>query len=130
MHGTQGRAAELERPCGTTNALASVPQYLRQLDMSGVAWLGLVGALVALSLLYAEAVAPAAVVALGLAGFVVLGVAGLPVLMRYLIIPACLLALFAAVATLGWTRLPPGSDTRRWWMIGAVAAAIVLLAGA
>ena len=46
---------------------------------------------------------PAAVAGLGLLAFLVLGATGLPLLSRYLLLPASLLALWCAVAALGFT---------------------------
>jgi hypothetical protein len=60
-----------------------------------------------------------------LAGFVVLGLADLSLLERYLLVPSAMLALFAAVALGGWTLLPP-SPRRRAWMVAAIPAGIWL----
>ena len=62
---------------------------------------------------------PAAVAGLGLLTFLVLGVAGLPVLKRYLLLPATLLALWCAVAAVGFTvpgrASGPGEPAPRSW---------------
>ncbi len=126
LHGTQSLAANLDRPVGTHSALVATPQYLRNLLETGVAWLGLAGCLGALWVVHERALGPAAIAGAGLAGFIVLGSAGLPVLTRYLLVPACILALFAAVAALGWLSIGPGEE-RRWWSYVGVLAGIVLL---
>ena len=128
LHGTQDLAAELHRPRSTHSALVAAPQYLKILLEPSVAWVGLAGAVAAVWFLYERARLPAAVVGLGLIGFIVLGSAGLPVLTRYLLLPALMLALFAAVAAAGWTAVERGSDARTAWIAAGVLASLVLLA--
>jgi hypothetical protein len=64
-----------------------------------------------------------------IAAFCVLAVAGLPILGRYLLLPAALLAVFAGAGAFGWTRLAREHPWRtRWIAIGAVCLlAIVAL---
>jgi hypothetical protein len=126
LHGTQTLAADLARPRGTGSALVDTPSYLRSLIQPAVAWLGLIGCIAGLMLLYERALVPAAIAGVGLVGFIVLGFAGLPVLTRYLFVPACILTLFAAVATSGWLSLPAG-PSRRWWSYASALAALALL---
>jgi hypothetical protein len=83
-----------------------------------VVWLGLAGAAVALVRFYARTVLPAAVAALGLLTFVVLGLAGLPVLTRYLLLPAAMLVLWCAVLVAGFTI--PEARERAWPVVGAL----------
>jgi hypothetical protein len=48
------------------------------------------------------------------AAFCVLAAAGLPIRTRYLLLVACLLAVFAGAGITGWRDLPPG-PRRTWW---------------
>jgi hypothetical protein len=59
-----------------------------------------------------------------LAAFCVLAGAGLPILGRYLLLPATLLAIFCGAGALGWLALAADHPWRRRWM----AAGIVVLA--
>ena len=79
-------------------------------------WLGLAGCALAITRLYDRTVMTAAVAGLGLFAFLVLGATGLPLLSRYLLLPAALLALWCAVAAVGFTV--PGA-TGRVWVVSA-----------
>jgi hypothetical protein len=128
LHGTQQLAADLDRPRGAHSALVAAPQYLRVILGAPIAWLGLAGCVAGLLLIYDAALGAAAVAGLGLIGFLVLGVAGLPILPRYLLVPGVALALFAAVAALGWLALPEDSRERKPWMAAGAAVAVLLVA--
>jgi hypothetical protein len=64
---------------------------------------------------------PLVLLASGLGTFVLIGIAGLSVIERYLIVGALALLVFAAVAVGGWTMLRPGTWVRRAWMFTALA---------
>ena len=66
-------------------------------------------------------------VVLGLAGFVAIGVADLPLNARYLLLPAVFLLVLAAHAALGWLPLPAGG-IRRVWIAGAAVLALLMAA--
>jgi hypothetical protein len=83
----------------------------------------------ALVTFYERALLPFALLCLGLIGFGVLGVAGLPLLQRYFYVPAVAIALFAAVVLVGWRDLPRGGR-RTGWMIAAAVAAVLIVTGA
>jgi hypothetical protein len=51
--------------------------------------------------------------------FVVVAFAGLSVVFRYLLVPSLMLMVFAALPLTGWTLLPPGTQARRRWALGA-----------
>jgi hypothetical protein len=127
LHGTQELGEALGRPTGSRTALSVAPAALRDIVQTPMLWVALAGA--AAGLLYRERASalPGAVVGVGLLGFMVLGVAGLPVLGRYLLLPAVMLTLFAGLAVFGWTTAGPGR--RRVWMLGGAVAAAVILAG-
>jgi hypothetical protein len=130
LRSTQAGADRTGRRQGLGDALDLLPAHL--VDILGAAALGcgLAGAAVALYLLYRRALLPAVMLLLGLASFVVLGVAELPLLRRYLLVSAAMLALFCAVAVLGWLLLERGGRERRAWLAGAAVAAAFLIAAA
>jgi hypothetical protein len=119
---TQGLAEQLDRPRELETALREVPDYLRLVVTPVVAWVGLAGALAALVWLPERALAPAGVAGLGLAAFLALGVAGLPLLTRYLLLPAAILLLFAALLAAWFVR-----ERRGRWIAGGVAALVALV---
>jgi hypothetical protein len=63
-----------------------------------------------------------------LLAFCVLAAAGLPILGRYLLLPATVLALFAGAGALGWTELPREHPWRRRWIGAAAVVGVALLA--
>jgi hypothetical protein len=76
-------------------------------------------------------VMPLVLLGSGLVTFFAIGVAGLSVIERYLIVAALGLLVFAAVAVGGFTLLEPGTRTRRAWAgisLALVAYAIVFTA--
>lgn len=68
-----------------------------------------------------------AALAASLLAFTLLAGAGLPIITRYLLLPAVLLALLTAVALVGWARLAPGDPARGPAAAGAAAVAAALL---
>jgi hypothetical protein len=120
---TQGLAEQLDRPRDLDTALRTTPDYLRLVATPVVAWIGLAGALAALMWLPERALPPAAVAGLGLAAFLVLGIAGLPLLTRYLLLPAAILLLFAAVLAAGFTAV---FERRRRWLMAGLAALVAI----
>ncbi len=126
LHGTRALGEFLDRPTSTGTALGSAPAALRDTLREPLLYVALAGATAGLLARARAAALPGAIVALGLAGFLILGLAGLPLLGRYLLLPACMLAIFAGLAVLGFT------DARRhraWWRAGGALAAAVVLAG-
>ncbi len=72
-------------------------------------------------------IAPAVLVALGTAAFLVIGAAGLAVIDRYLVLAAVSLCVFAAFAVGGFTTLTPGR-LRVAWTIGAAVVVVAVVA--
>jgi hypothetical protein len=60
------------------------------------------------------------------AAFCVLAATGLPIITRYVLLPAALLAIFAGAGIFGWRDLPPG-PCRTWWARFSAVALVVLL---
>jgi hypothetical protein len=63
---------------------------------------------------------------LALAAFCALAAAGLPIITRYLLLTATLLAIFAGAGVFGWLDLLPGRE-RTWWARFAALALVALL---
>lgn len=124
LNGTTDLAAELGRQTGLANVPELLPRRLGEIVrleylVAAVAGLGL-----GLALLRRRTALPAAIAGLNGVAFVVFGIAGLSLLGRYLFLAATMLALFAAIAALGWTALPRRTRSRRRWMAGGVIALI------
>ena len=121
LHGTRDLAAALERPRGAGTALRALDDGLRDLTGTLPLLAGLVGAGLALWLRRRPATIVAAAVGLGVAGFVLLGAAGLPVLFRYLLVPRRCCSCWPAA---GSARRCSARPSRR----AAAAIAVLLLA--
>jgi hypothetical protein len=128
LHGTQGLAEQLERPRHVSTALSALPSYLREGLGVPYVWLGLAGAAGGLLGFYERSLLPATLAAAGMLGFLALGIADLPLLIRYLLVPAVMLCLFCALLAFGWTALPRDEPAWRAWLAAGVAC--LALAGA
>ncbi len=125
LTGTRDHAVELVRTTGLTAVPATVPrrlgEILREPGLFGAA----AGGLLVLGLMRRRAALPIAAGLASIVAFSVLAVAGLPILGRYLILPAALLAVFAGAGAFGWTQLARDHPWRRRWMaIGALVLAV------
>jgi hypothetical protein len=129
LHGTRELADGLGRPQSAGTALRVLPDYLTAVLRDTVALVGGTAALVAIWTVPRRAAGPLAVLGLGLAGFVVLGVAGLPLLYRYTLLPAAALAVLAGWAPIAWTVAPRGTLLRAGLAAGGAVAAIALAVG-
>ena len=129
LHTTRDLAETLNRPRDFRAAVETAPKYLESVLGTAVALVGLAGCVLAATLFYERALLPLAVLGLGLLAFLALGIAGLPILTRYLLVPGVLLALFCAVAVAGWTASPRGDPWRARLLALAVAAVAGLAAG-
>jgi hypothetical protein len=98
---TQDLAARLERPTSAGTAAVALPEYLNAILGAPVAAGGALGLLVLLARAPQRALVPAALVFAGIGAFAALGLAGLPLLYRYALLPACGLALLFAVLVCG-----------------------------
>jgi hypothetical protein len=127
LHGTQDLAEQLERPREVGTAFNALPSYLRDALGDPIMWLGLAGVVAGLLGLYERTLLPAALAAAGLLGFLALGLADLPLLIRYLLVPAVMLCLFCGLLAFGWTVVPRADRAWRAWV---AAGAVCLVAGA
>ncbi|HWK25993.1 MAG TPA: hypothetical protein VNS09_05490 [Solirubrobacter sp.] len=119
--GTRDAADVLERKTGLQNVPLTVPrrlgEILREPGLLGAA----AGGILVIAFMRRKAALPIVAGFVSIGAFCVLAAAGLPILGRYLLLPATLLAIFAGAGVLGWLRLPPDHPWRtRWAAIGAV----------
>ncbi len=128
--GTRETVETLERQTGAVDLILYGPRRLGEV----LQWPGMVGAAggVALGLAFlrrrSEIGVAAAVLALG--AFAVLACAGLAIIPRYTMLAAAVLAIFTAVALLGWRLLEAGHPWRRAWQVFAAVVALMFVAWA
>jgi hypothetical protein len=124
LTGTQETVSTLDRHTGPVDVVLFGPRALGEV----LQWPGMVGAFggVILGWLYLRRRSALGIAAalLALLAFAFLGAAGLAIIARYTMLAAAILAIFVAVALLGWRLLEPGHRGRRPWQ---VFAAIVTL---
>ena len=119
---TRHGAEVLERTTGLTAVPTVAPRRLGEILRVDGLFAAAAGGLLVLAFMRGKARLPIAAGFASIAAFCVLAVAGLPILGRYLLLPAALLAIFAGAGAFGWTRLPRDHPwRRRWAAIGAVA---------
>jgi hypothetical protein len=82
---------------------------------------GVVGAGLAVVLTPRRALMPLVLFAVGAGTFALVGLAGLSVIDRYLLVPSLMVMIFAAVFIAGWTMLHAGTPWRRAWATGGAA---------
>lgn len=124
LNSTSTLAEEL----GRSHGLSAVPQatwtFLTSLDKAPVVYAALIGIAVAVVLVPRRLGMPFLLLAIGLATFGLVGVAGLSIIDRYLLVPSLMVMIFAGVAFGGWTMLADGRARTAWR-----AAFVVLLIG-
>jgi hypothetical protein len=123
---TNGLAEELGRNKGLAQVPSATWNFLLALDKLPVILAAAAGLLIALWLTPRRMLLPAGLLVLGIATFFLVGIAGLSIINRYLLVPSLMIMIFAAVALGGWSMLRPGVVQRLW----AGGAVLVVLAGA
>jgi MFS family permease len=123
---TTGLAEELGRTAGLADVPRATVTFLKNLDKVPVFYAGIVGLVAALVLAPRRTRMPAGLLAIGLGTFVLVGVAGLSLIDRYLLVPALLVMVFAAVALGGFTMLSSGRGRAAW----ATASVLLIAYGA
>jgi len=130
LNGTTDLAAELGRRTGLSAVPEVMPRRLGEivrLEYLVAAVIGLAAGLAATRLRRGTLLA-LTVAALNGVAFIVFGIAGLSLLGRYLFLASTMIALFAAVAALGWTALPRKTRFRRRWALGGAVLIVGFLA--
>ncbi|HYF26506.1 MAG TPA: hypothetical protein VD931_12275, partial [Baekduia sp.] len=118
LTGTQENAETLQRVTGLDDVPVTTPRRLGEILREPVLLAAAAGIVLTWRAQRERARLGLAVIAVALAAFVVLAAAGLPLLTRYLLLPAALLALFAGAALTGWMR----ARDRLWVATAAVCA--------
>jgi hypothetical protein len=118
---TSGLAEELGRAKGLSDIPHATETFLLSLDKAPVLLAGILGLLLVLWLTPRRLGMPLALLAIGLGTFLLVGLAGLSVIDRYLLVPSLMVMVFAAVTLGGWTMLREGLLVRKAWAFAAVA---------
>jgi hypothetical protein len=116
---TTGLAEELGRTRGLSEIPAATVQFLESLDKVPVFYAGVLGLVIAVVLVPRRIGWPLAMFVIGMGTFVLVGLAGLSVIDRYLLVPSLMVMVFAAVTLGGWSMLERGW-LRTAWAVGAV----------
>jgi hypothetical protein len=125
---TKDLAAELQRTKSGSGVLSALPSNLEINVKTPVFFAGLAGMAIGIWRYPTRSVIPLLLFLAGSFTFVATGLAGLSVIVRYLLIPGVMMSLFAALAVGGFTMLPHGSRGRRAWAAGAgLAVALALV---
>jgi len=123
--GTKETVETLERQTGPVDLILYGPRRLGEV----LQWPGMVGAVggVVLGLAFLRRRSTLGVAAAGLAllAFAILACGGLAILPRYTMLAAAVLAIFAALALLGWRLLERGDPWRRRWQLFAGLVALM-----
>jgi hypothetical protein len=125
--GTRETVETLKRQTGPVDLVLYGPRRLGEV----LQWPGMVGALGGVVLGFAflrrrSALGIAAAV-LALGAFALLGSAGLAIIARYTMLAGAVLAVFVALALLGWRLLEPGHPWRRRWQLFAGLVALMFV---
>jgi len=126
LHYTSDSAEDLGRSRTLGELPAAIPGFLATLVKLPVLLAGVAGLVAAAVVAPRRLLWPGVLLLAGLGTFVAIGVAGLSIIERYLVLAALAMLIFAAVALAGWTMLEPGTRLRRAW---AALAAVVAVAG-
>jgi hypothetical protein len=130
FNGTRETVETLKRQTGPVDLVLYGPRRLGEV----LQWPGMVGALGGMILAFAflrrRAALGLAAAVLALGAFALLACAGLAVIARYTMLGGAVLAIFVAVALLGWRLLERGHPWRRCWQAfaGVVLAMFVIWA--
>ncbi len=124
---TSGLAEELGRQKGISEVPAAMVSFLKSLVKLPVAAAGLIGLVLAVVLVPTRIRVPLALLVIGLGTFVLVGLAGLSVINRYLLVPSLMVMLFAAVAVGGWTMLQSGRSRTAWMILAGAGVAFALV---
>jgi hypothetical protein len=128
LTGTRDTAQRLERITGLDEVPTTVPRRLGEILREPVLFGAAGGGLLALAFLRPRVALGAAAGVIALLAFCLLATAGLPILGRYLLAPAVILAIFAGAGAFGWRELPRDHPWRRRWAWFGAATLAVLVA--
>jgi hypothetical protein len=128
--GTRDNAEVLQRTTGLLAVPGTVPRRLGEILREPGLLGATAGGILVLALMRRRAALPIAAGFVSIAAFCVLAASGLPILGRYLLLPAALLAVFCGAGAFGWLQLPREDPWRARWMAigGVVLLAFVVFA--
>ncbi len=128
LTGTQENVEALNRPTGLGDLPLTVPRRIGEILREPVLFGAVGGLAFAWWTLREKAKVAVAVGAVALGAFCILAVAGLPILGRYLLLPAAIGAIFCGAGVFGWRELEPGDQRRQWWSWFAVVTLVLIVA--
>jgi hypothetical protein len=115
LTGTRDTAQTLKRVTGLDEVPGTVPRRIGEILREPVLFGAAGGGLLAIAFLRRRVALGAIAGVVTLVAFCVLATAGLPILGRYLLAPATILAVFCGAGAFGWAELPRGHPWRRRW---------------
>jgi len=124
LHYTSASAEDLGRAKGLSAVPHATWAFLVDLDKWPVLMAGIIGLALAAYVAPKRLGMPLVMLVIGVGTFGLVGVAGLSIIQRYLLVPSLMVMVFAAVALAGWTMLEPGTRFRQVWALGALAIVI------
>jgi hypothetical protein len=124
LTGTKDLAEELGRNKGGAAVPEALYAFLIKLAKFPVVIAGAAGLVLAIVLTPRRALMPLALFLAGIGTFALVGLAGLSVIDRYLLVPSLCVMVFAAVFFAGWTMLRERSAWRRLWATAAAALVV------
>src|SRR3954451_21380207 len=124
LHHTGDTAEELGRATGLAAVPSSTQEFLVRLDKLPVVLGGVAGAALALWCAPRRMLMPLILFASGVGTFVLVAIAGLSVIERYLLVPSLMVMVFCGVAVAGWSMLRPGLRLRKVWALGSLALVV------
>ena len=129
LTGTRSTARDLDRETGLLHVPTLLPRRLGEILREPILFGAAVGGILSLWRLRERrgVVLGAAAGVLAVIAFCLLATAGLSILTRYLLLPATILAIFAAAGICAWTELPRADPWRgRWMALGALTVLLTL----
>src|SRR5947208_663758 len=129
LHGTHELANQLGRKTGIANVPKVMPRRLGEIMRLPELIAAVLGFAAGLWWLRDRTLLPAAIAVLNGLAYVGFGIAGLPLIGRYLFLAGAMLSIFAALAAFGWTALDRAREPlRRRWLAGGLAVLAGILA--
>lgn len=122
---TQEAADKLNRITGIQNVPATLPRRLGEILREPGLLAAAGGGALTWLLLRDRARLLAVSGLIAIAAFTILATSGLPILTRYLLLPASILAIFAGAGLFGWTKLETDHRWRKPWIAFAVVCTAV-----
>jgi hypothetical protein len=124
---TRHTADTLHRVTGLQHVPTTMPRRLGEILREPVLVAAAGGGVLSLAWLRARALLGFAAGVVAVVAFCVLAGAGLPIVTRYVFLPAAILAVFAGAGVFGWTSVEDDARRRRW-MFFALVSVLLLIA--